>query len=430
MDDDRLEAVVAQLTRETWLRKQRGEVDALSEVVQDTKEQLWQLQLSMDDYSLHRDLAGSSPSDPKAAGPSPRGDRPPSPPAASPFRVGVKADVAASGAQAAFGQHNPFASPSPPQAVAISPRRSPPRYTEAAAGTSSTSDDARLIDFLLREKAQLEEDLAEREIILSALEAKWQTLATAVQEISADSQAKDAVIAGLRAQLQELQSRDGTGKAAPEESPDEKQGRLEGTTTADEGDATADDSRPQVPNTESVPTEDATGLSIIDLPPISVTSIVGKRARLEGNGEDPQRSTRPCTPPKRGDGAVADLWSHNPFTAASASPAPAADSAPTVLPAEARGGEGGSGAAEPSTRGEGRPPTVREAGFGSVSGRPARAQSQEMLARLDEKLQALSGPAGEKQSGSAWAELDAWSSRMAERKASLGKSAGEKKEQR
>ena len=60
MDDERMEAVVAQLTRETWLRQQRGEVDALTEVVQDTKEQLWRLQISMDDFSLHREPGGGS----------------------------------------------------------------------------------------------------------------------------------------------------------------------------------------------------------------------------------------------------------------------------------------------------------------------------------------------------------------------------------
>lgn len=475
MDDERMEAVVAQLTRETWLRQQRGEVDALTEVVQDTKEQLWRLQISMDDYSLHREPGGGS-SAVRAAlpPPPPETERPASPPASSPHCVGARAAGQRTSLGSPFGLHNPFASPSPMGLPAVASNQRP--VPNAAAPpreqpVPGPSDDARLIDFLLREKAQLEEDLAEREIILSALEAKWQSLATAVQEISADSRAKDATIAGLRAELRRLK-----GEEEEDLEPGAEEGLESGAEAAggaaearagaavgagrggaggaeaelgeDRGEGGPEASRLGREPAGRGPEEGLPGAEAgahASMPPLVRVVAPGKRAR---EAEQLPRLTRPCTPPKRGTPGVADFWSNTPFTAASA--APTQESRATVpqglgaLPSpvvvkqdQARRGPPtgdtagpiplmkkpppahGRGASEES---QARPPRPAAAPGveGGGRGRPGRALSHEMLTRLDEKLQALSGPAEEPRSGSAWAELDAWSSRVSERKASLG----------
>ena len=465
LDDERVEAVVAQLTRETWLRKQRGEVDALTEVVQDTKEQLWRLQISMDDYSLQREPGGGSPAVGSAQRPAaPATERPASPPAASPYSVGAGAAQQPTGLGSQFGLHNPFASPTPMCAPAVAtpqrplPAVAPPSLKQPA---PAPSDDARLIDFLLREKAQLEEDLAEREIILSALEAKWQSLATAVQEISADSRAKDVTIVELRAELRRLKGeeaedsepraeaeaggcaagatagaaatdgRGGAGGAGAASDGDHREG---GSEESDTGRGLAGRGPEEGPPGAGGRAQKSPTLPVRVVAP-------GKRGR---EGEQLPRSTRPCTPPKRVVPEVADFWSNTPFTVASAAPTQGLVALPSPLlvgqslagrgpptggtaglaplakkPPPAKGGKGEIQESQP------RPPLPDDApgGEGAGRGRHGRTLSHEMLTRLDEKLKALSGPTGEPRSGSAWAELDAWSSRVSERKASLGRGA-------
>ena len=281
-----------------------------------------------------------------------------------------------------------------------------------------------------------------------------------MQEISADSRVKDVTIVELRAELRRLKGEEAEDSepTAEAEAGGCAAGATAGAAATDgrggaggAGAASDGDHREGGPE-ESDPGRGLAGRGPVEgppgaggraqkSPPLPVRVVApGKRGR---EGEQLPRSTRPCTPPKRVVPEVADFWSNTPFTVASAAPTQGLVALPSpLLVGQSRAGRGpptgGTAGLAPLAKkpppAEGekceiqesqpRPPLPGDAPGGEGAGRGhGRTLSHEMLTRLDEKLKALSGPTGEPRSGSAWAELDAWSSRVIERKASLGRGA-------
>lgn len=138
-----------------------------------------------------------------------------------------------------------------------------------------------------------------------------------MQEISADSRAKDATTAVLRGELQALKGR-GSNPLAEADREDSTrcakvsdEGRQEGRACAVELSEEAEEVGAAALNMQKATPP----------PPILVTAL-GKRGPSRGEEEPPPRSTRPCNPPRRSGSGVVDLWNHNPFTAAIAAQVP------------------------------------------------------------------------------------------------------------
>ena len=207
LGDVRVQKVIDQVVREQRLEQQQREVNSLSQAMFSTRQKLKTLQETMEKQVCPT---------PPPPSPSPP---PPPPPAGLPPRAPTPAGGGAAAGLLAPPPATPFTPGGaereaadllelmPPSARKFLERATAQRRQEGAEASTAADfrrraeEDSRLIDVLLLEKYNLETELGEREVVLSAIEAQWSGMAQAVQDIQADSRAKDATIQGLREQI-------------------------------------------------------------------------------------------------------------------------------------------------------------------------------------------------------------------------------------